>query len=423
MPVKSVLGWVDDLRSATPYAVERVPLADLPMWRFEPATGDLVHDSGRFFAVRGLAVSSPASPALTWDQPIVDQPETGILGFLCRRTGGGRYEFLFQSKMEPGNTNLVQLSPTLQATSSNYSRVHGGLAPDYLEHFDGTTDAQAVADTIQSETGARAWRKRNRNVIIEIDSDLPVLDRFRWVQQRDVGELLLVDDLVNMDARSVMATFPNHTTRPTGFIKREIARRRDTLSVERKIIPLNEVSGWVADRDGIRHESRNYFEVVGARVAAAEREVPSWGQPLLFHHGLGLSALFSRSDSGVRRYLFQAKFEAGNRYGVQLAATVSVFDYQARYEAGVDVPFLREYMELPASATLVSSIQSEEGGRFWNLRNRYAIVDVRDVDPGGSFLWLTRDEAKSCLAGDYLVSSEARTLLVYADLIEGAFDA
>ena len=33
-----------------------------------------------------------------------------------------------QAKVEPGNINSIQLSPTLQATRSNYTKAHGGIA-------------------------------------------------------------------------------------------------------------------------------------------------------------------------------------------------------------------------------------------------------------------------------------------------------
>ncbi|MGH3929435.1 MAG: NDP-hexose 2,3-dehydratase family protein [Pseudonocardiaceae bacterium] len=422
MSVASCLEWINRRRATTPYTVQRIPLATVPRWAADTVTGDLVHHSGRFFAVRGLEVTSTTDHPLNWAQPILDQPEIGVLGILCRPAPDGAYEFLLQAKMEPGNVNLVQLSPTLQATFSNYSRVHGGRAPHYLEHFDGTVPGKVIADTVQPETGTRFWKKRNRNVIIELERDPPVADGFRWIHQQVLERLLLVDDLVNMDARSVLSTLPNFAPRPTASVERKISELRRWIRVDRRIIPLNQVQGWIADGDCIRHESQTFFEVVGVRVIAAEREVASWGQPLLLHRGLGLAALFSRADAGVRRYLFQAKFEAGNHHLLELGPTVSVFDYQSRYERGVDVPYLREYMDLPKSAVLVSTVQSEEGGRFWDLRNRYVIVDVTDfvgLPRHESFVWLARDEIKSCLECDCLVSSEARSLILYADLVEG----
>lgn len=422
MSVASCLDWIDHLRATTPYRVRRIPLATLPMWHANPATGDLVHMSGRFFAVRGLEVTAAVDGSLRWAQPILDQPEVGILGILCRRAAGGGYEFLLQAKMEPGNVNLVQLSPTLQATFSNYSRVHGGRAPHYLEYFDGTLAGRPIADTLQPETGTRFWMKRNRNVIIEIDSDPAPNDGFRWIHQHVLERLLLVDDLVNMDARSVLSTLPNFRRRPIASVELSVSRRRRRLDCQRRVVSLSEVQGWTMDGDSIRHESHSFFEVVGVEVWAAEREVGSWCQPLLLHRELGLAVLFSRVDAGVRRYLFQAKFEAGTRHGVELGPTVSLSDYLCRYERGVEVPFLREYMGLPERVVLMSSIQSEEGGRFWALRNRYEIVDVTDLSglaEDESFLWLARDEIKSCLERDCLVSSEARTLILYADLLEG----
>ena len=35
-------------------------------------------------------------------------------------------KYLLQAKVEPGNINKIQISPTVQATRSNYLRIHGG---------------------------------------------------------------------------------------------------------------------------------------------------------------------------------------------------------------------------------------------------------------------------------------------------------
>ena len=73
-----------------------------------------------------------------------------------------------QAKIEPGNVNNVQLSPTLQATKSNYTRAHQGKSPAYLEYFVNATPYQILLDQLQSEQGARFLRKRNRNIILVI---------------------------------------------------------------------------------------------------------------------------------------------------------------------------------------------------------------------------------------------------------------
>ena len=44
-------------------------------------------------------------------------------------------KYLLQAKAEPGNINKIQISPTVQATKSNYTRVHGGKEIPYLRYF------------------------------------------------------------------------------------------------------------------------------------------------------------------------------------------------------------------------------------------------------------------------------------------------
>lgn len=89
---------------------ERVPLAALDQWYETPVTGDLRHRTGKFFTVHGLRVHDPTGAVHWWDQPIIDQPEVGILGILVKEFDGVPH-FLMQAKAEPGNPGGLQLSP------------------------------------------------------------------------------------------------------------------------------------------------------------------------------------------------------------------------------------------------------------------------------------------------------------------------
>ncbi|HEV2887550.1 MAG TPA: NDP-hexose 2,3-dehydratase family protein, partial [Jatrophihabitans sp.] len=80
--------WLSTCRQRSPLTVQRVPFDQLTGWSFEPGSGDLVHDSGRFFAVRGISVRCEHGPVPQWWQPILCQPETGILGFLAKEFDG-----------------------------------------------------------------------------------------------------------------------------------------------------------------------------------------------------------------------------------------------------------------------------------------------------------------------------------------------
>ena len=161
-----VVAWIERRNREVEVRIEEVPFADLKGWHFDETTGNLVHDSGKFFSIVGIDVRTNTGCEQRWTQPIINQPEVGYLGIICKEFDGILY-FLLQAKIEPGNVNCVQLSPTLQATRSNYTQVHGGKRPAYLEYFQNATPDQIVLDQLQSEQGARFLRKRNRNIIIQ----------------------------------------------------------------------------------------------------------------------------------------------------------------------------------------------------------------------------------------------------------------
>src|ERR1700738_1092050 len=74
--------WWAERHRAGHFSVERIPFSQLTNWHFEPAPGNLGHDSGRFFTVEGLHIRNGG--VQTWAQPIINQPEIGILGIVVK---------------------------------------------------------------------------------------------------------------------------------------------------------------------------------------------------------------------------------------------------------------------------------------------------------------------------------------------------
>lgn len=433
--------WLKSLQEQAEQSVVRVPLAELEQWFFAADTGDLCHRSGKFFSITGLHCSPVARPGAWWEQPVINQPEIGILGILTREFEGTRY-FLMQAKMEPGNVNKVQLSPTLQATYSNYSQAHKGRLPPYTQYFLDPA-ARVITSQLQSETGTRFFRKFNRNILLDLDSDPELLPGFRWLTLFEIQTLMAEDDMVNMDSRSVLSNiaytsdeadnegatiFLHSATSSTkgamhtiDTLRQWLAQMRLKHALDTSLIPLNSVRDWVRDDWGISHVSRNYFEVAGVRVQASDREVPLWFQPLLRHDGLGLAGFLCAETGGVLHFLLQAKPEPGIVGSVEIGPTVSLFDYQWRSEHVGGVHFLEHFQEPPADAILHSSIQSEEGGRFWALRNRFVVVRMPDaaaIEHPENFAWMTLSQLQQLSQGESLVNSEARTLLACLRLFQ-----
>lgn len=424
--------WLKALQSSPEYAVHRIRFDQLGDWYFEAGTANIRHASGRFFSIEGLDCR-PQYGAPGWQQPIIHQPEIGILGLITKEFGGLRY-FLMQAKMEPGNINRVQLSPTVQATYSNYTQVHKGRTPPYLEYFLGK-DAAVIHDQLQSETGTRFFQKFNRNMLVDVRQPVDLLPCFRWLTLGELQTLMAEDNMVNMDARSVLSNIEYGTPetaqrqaseflrsaqcradalRPMGQLRDWLDAMRRKYTIATTPIALNRVSDWVMDEWSVRHKDNKFFSVEAIAVEAGEREVPRWSQPILRHEGLGLAGFLCRRILGVLHFLIQCKPEPGIAGSVELGPTVSLSDYRSRQDQVGSVPFLELFRDPGAGRVRYSAVHSEEGGRFWNLCNHFLVVEVpenQELDIPERYDWMTLAQLRDFAKGTSRVNSEARSLL------------
>ncbi|MEV0408892.1 NDP-hexose 2,3-dehydratase family protein [Actinoallomurus sp. NPDC050550] len=421
-----VPGWLADWRRGHRFGVRRVPFAALEGWAFGP-TGNLAHRSGRFFTVEGVSVGAADGPVPAWHQPIIVQPEVGVLGILAREFDGVLH-FLMQAKMEPGNPGLVQLSPTVQATRSNYTKVHRGAAVPYLEYFTRRGRGRVLVDVLQSEHGTWFYRKSNRNMIIEVDGDVPVLPGFRWLTLGELGRLLHLPNVVNMDARTVLSCLPAGRDEP-GAVASDVEllswftgeRSRHELRVER--IGLNRVAGWRRGAATVEHELGRYFRVVAVRVEGDGREVPRWSQPLIEPIGRGVVAFLYRRFAGVPHLLVRARVEPGFAETVELGPTVQCVPRNHAHLSGSDrPPFLSAALSAAPGRIRYDTVLSEEGGRFLGAESRYMIVEVDGADVPGpmprDFHWVTPGQMSTLVRHNHYINVQARTLL--AALTTGA---
>ncbi|MDW8805223.1 NDP-hexose 2,3-dehydratase family protein [Streptomyces scabiei] len=415
---EDVAGWLDGRSAAHRFQVDRIPFAELDGWSFQEGTGNLVHRSGRFFTVEGLRVTTTCGPYREWRQPIIKQPEIGILGIVVKEFDGVPH-LLLQAKMEPGNRNLLQLSPTVQATRSNYTKAHRGADVRYLEYFTDPSRGRVLADVLQSEHGSWFYRKSNRNMIVEAIGEVPLHEDFCWLTLGQVGELLRRDNVINMDARTVLACAPfadaeggalHSDTELLSWFTSERARH----DVEAERIPLNQVQGWSRGEWSIDHEDGRYFSVVALSVQAGNREVTGWTQPLFEPRGLGVTAFLTRRIDGVPHLLAHARVEGGFADTVELGPTVQ-YTPSNHEHLTVRPPFLDTVLSAPASRIRYEALHSEEGGRFLNAESRYLFVEADDRDaalqaPPG-YLWVTPHQLTRLVRHNHYLNVQGRTLL------------
>ncbi|HEY3609350.1 MAG TPA: NDP-hexose 2,3-dehydratase family protein, partial [Pseudonocardiaceae bacterium] len=315
MRTEDFAGWLAERGAANSFRVDRIPFADMDGWSFQPGTGNLGHRSGRFFTVQGLTAQLDEGPFLRWQQPIIRQPEVGILGILAKEFDGVLH-FLMQAKMEPGNPNLLQLSPTVQATKSNYTKVHRGANVRYLDYFVEQGGARAHRDVLQSEHGSWFYHKANRNMLVEAYGDVLRHEDFCWLTLGQIGRLLRRDNLVNMDSRTVLSCFPMGDSDAGALhadaqLQSWFTGERSRHDIDFTVRPLNEIEGWERDEYQISRPDKRFFRVVAVSVEAGNREVTGWSQPLFEPYGLAVAAFLRTSIGGVPHLLVRSRVEAG----------------------------------------------------------------------------------------------------------------
>ena len=447
-PNAKVIDWIHERRAAVAARVTRVPLDGMRHWRHDASNGNIVHDSGRFFSIEGIRVTTDWGVVPQWEQPIINQPEIGYLGLLGKKFDGILH-VLVQTKIEPGNINVVQVSPTLQATKSNYTQVHKGKRPQFLEYFNGERKVALLLDQLQSEQGARFLRKRNRNIIVELPADENVEPHpdFQWLSIGQIKRLMREDNVVNMDTRTVISgigygTYSAETLEGVFALapKRRqqrmmlasalgaapgvndfrsiiswITRLKSHYELKVERIALGSASPWREVNGAISRPDGKYFSVIGVNVTIENREVISWDQPMIKPAQEGLIAFIVRPIDGVYHFLVQAKLEAGNFDIVELAPTVQCLT--GNYRTGLNeysVKYINDVLNAPPERVLLSSMQSEEGGRFFHEQNRNMIVEAADDFPlavDDNYTWMTLNQILRLIQFNNYLNIAARSLI------------
>lgn len=206
--IEHVLEWLKEKRASYSTKVEEVGIKDLDGWQTNPDTGNISHNTGKFFSIIGIKVGGAEDrEVVSWTQPIIKQNECGILGILRQKINGVMHYLLF-AKSEPGSIINPQLSPTLQATDSNLKLAHGGKKPLFAEYFENGGKGTTIVSVVQVEDPSRFYLKTNRCMIIEMPENekISVPESFIWLTLPQIKKLLKVDNAINALARAVFGS-------------------------------------------------------------------------------------------------------------------------------------------------------------------------------------------------------------------------
>jgi len=432
MSTTEALDWIHQLNNTVEVNIRKTKLSEL-QWFYDNESGQIVNERRSFFQISGLRYGKI-------EQPILIQKEIGHLGIICKPINGILH-FLMQAKIEPGNINKVQLSPTIQATKSNFTQAHGGAKPSYLEWFHSADKYEIIVDQIQSEQSTRFLGKRNRNIIIMLDeeTEIEVLPSHNWLTLGQIKQMMRIDNLVNMDARTVLSCIPFYKFASNGIdtplvrsitdgeqpdilpkIYHYINNHKMFNSEEPVLFPLYSLYDWeTVIHDGVEEfvcKNLYPFKIIFCDISIEGREVMHWSQPLFEAIGKATFGLFTRVNNGVQEFLVQAKQEIGCFDKIEIGPTVQL---EATEKPINDIEKLFDERYEARRSVKYDVVLSEEGGRFYHEQNNNIVIEIEpnliDKPPQG-YWWCTYRTLNMLVQHNNTLNIQLRNLLSILEL-------
>ena len=408
---KSVLKWIKNQRKKHLLIIKKKDLVNLNNWIFNKK--EIFHKSKKFFKIVGLKIQSNFYKKKDWDQPIIVQNEIGILGIIKNIKNN---KYLLQAKAEPGNINKIQISPTVQATKSNYSRIHGGKSVPYLSYFRGKNKYFSI----QAEQPFRYFNKKNSNIITNISKKIMLDENFRWFSKNEINFLLSKKNLINMDTLSVFSSFIKKKKSDSPLNSNEkINKWKKSLNkkyyLKSKIINLNLINNWNLSKKKIFHQSKNYFSVIGVNVKTNKREVIDWDQPIIKGSKMAFVGYLTKRFKNTTHYLCRYILKPGSKVSTY-TCSVNTSKFKG-YSKNNDLTnfqkkLISKYFINSRKKIIYDNILSDEGGRFYHSQIRYMACNI-DKDDNirlpESYIWLSQNQIIDLIT-EQKIEIEARLL-------------
>ena len=410
MTNKNISNWLNDQKKIQFLTVEKKDLFKLIKWVYNKR--EIYHKSKKFFKITGIRIKTNFYNKKNWDQPIIVQNEIGILGIIKNiRTN----KYLLQAKVEPGNINKIQISPTVQATKSNYSRIHGGKKIPFLEYF----KKKNKNLSLQTEQAFRYYNKKNSNIIAYVSKKLDLDERFRWFSKIEIYNLLKEKNIINMDTLSVFSSFikKKKIDFPLNN-KKKIIDWKNSLNkkyyLNNKIINLNSIKNWNLTKKKIFHQTNNYFSVIGIKVKTNTREITEWNQPIIMGSKMAFAGYLIKKFRNTNHYLCRYILKPGSKVGT-LTCTVNTSKLK-NYKKSKDLTSFQKYLIskyfIKSKNIIYDNILSDEGGRFYHSQIKYMACKLnkyQNIKLPDRYIWLSQNQIID-LINKQKIDIEARLL-------------
>ena len=347
--------------------------------------------------------------------PLICQNEIRILGIIKSKINNLDI-YLLQAKVEPGNVNKIQISPTVQATKSNYKRKHKGKVTNYIEYFLTMKNQFSLKTNIkQTEQGTRYIGKYNRNILLELIDykKIKLKKNFRWFSKSEIITLLNRNNLINMDTLSIFSCSIKKFKKDQPLISNfKIFKKLKSYKKENKYsfkkISFDYLKKWTFENGKILNFKKNYFSIIGINVKTNNREIREWDQPIIRDNNIGYIGLITKQINFTDHYLLKIKQELGYNFPI---LTTTINSKNCIHETNKEDNKLLSYFKRKKKI-IFSKILSDEGGRFFHNQSRNVVIKLSNKESlklKKNYVWVSHNQIVD-LINNKVISIELRNL-------------
>jgi len=354
--------------------------------------GIMSHKSGGYFHVIGVQNTQDQT-----DNLFLFQPQSAITGILLHKMNGQIY-VMVQARIEPGNTGVLQLGPTIQSTPANFLRAHGGKSTLYLDFFYSShKSVLGFNSSNHIDVGKLYFHKSKLLNYALVDHLMETEHTFYWTPLSVLLEAAKEDYFVNTDLRSLLGVYDwdsllgiesKKDFEPSKILEYYLMKR-STIHCSDRYIPIDKSEHFCITDNSIYSKANPNSEIVLYSIGTKHREVSEWVQPLWKANDKGRVLLLCRnwdSDENLE-ILLTVKEERG--VAGKYCVSPSLLTYP-------NENINKEYFN--TGETIHEFYQNDEGGRFINHDYLFRVAQVdQHIELAENQFWVNFKELKNIL--------------------------
>jgi len=349
------------------------------------------HETAKFFKIAGFNIKTNYPKLKEYSQPLIIQNEIGYL-VIFKYASKLKNFYLLQLKFEPGNQNYLQLSPAIQATKSNYTRVHNGKKTRFLKYL--KNKKLIKLNSNQREQGTRYLNKLNKNMVIELNKKIKVPHNYVWLTKEDLIILAKINNFFNMDTLSIFSCFLKKQNEDYKINKDKVilnmySKFKNKYYCKLKTISLFNMPGWNYTKTFISDYKEKLFKIISLKINTDTREVKEWCQPIVSDYFRPLNILFFKIENSVKFYLCNIIIEAGYKTPM---FTCTLMKKNRTFSNSEKIMF--DKSQYVIKKKIIDVINSDEGGRFLNNQSKNTVYEIKEKKnmQNKDYIWISYNQ-------------------------------